>query len=80
MAKLPPASVTDKTLLIAVTSYYVLLPVYVPNLMFLFLFPLLFGIAVYESASYNTQLGCLRKKEFVSVLQTEAHTSVRTEI
>lgn len=43
--------------------------------MLLFLFPLLFGTVVYESASYNIQLRCLRKTEgFICVCITHTHT------
>lgn len=77
-AKLPPASVTD-CLDCRRALLHVLWPVYVSNLMLLFLFPLLFGIAVYESASYNTQLGCLRKKKGLWVSYRHRHIHLYVE-
>lgn len=42
--------------------------------MLLFLFPLRFVTVVYESASYNIQLRCLRKTEgFICVCITHTH-------
>lgn len=74
LAKFPPSIFLDSCQFLI----HFLLPVYVSNLMLLFLFPLLFGTVVYESASYNIQLRCLRKTEgFICVCITHTHTCVQ---